>query len=171
MKICILADSHDHGSLLGAAVGDAHARGAEAVLHCGDVVAPSTLKVLRAYPLPVHIIHGNNTGDLVAMLKFAHRSGGLIHYYGQDAFLTLHSRKIFMVHYPLYGRALALTGDYDLVCCGHEHQTWMEKITNIQGGHTWCVNPGTVGGVSAPATYLLGDLDKMDFQVLNVPLN
>ncbi len=47
MKVCILSDSHDHIPLLDAAVADAKARGAEAVLHCGDVVAPSTLKYLN----------------------------------------------------------------------------------------------------------------------------
>ncbi|CAK0759131.1 hypothetical protein CCP3SC15_2460001 [Gammaproteobacteria bacterium] len=82
----------------------------------------------------------------------------------------LDNRRIFMVHYPLYGRALALTGDYDLVCCGHEHRTWMEEVPNIHGGRTWCVNPGTVGGVGATATYMLGDLETMNFQILPVPL-
>ena len=43
MKICIVSDSHDHRGHLAAAVADAKARGAEAVLHCGDLVAPSTL--------------------------------------------------------------------------------------------------------------------------------
>ena len=43
MKICIVSDSHDHIPLLEAAVADAKDLGVEAVLHCGDVVAPSTL--------------------------------------------------------------------------------------------------------------------------------
>ena len=46
MKLAIVSDSHDNRTLLEAAVRDAKARGAEAVLHCGDVVAPSTLNVL-----------------------------------------------------------------------------------------------------------------------------
>ncbi|MFN2350100.1 MAG: hypothetical protein ABR558_11105 [Thioalkalivibrio sp.] len=29
--------------------------GAEAVLHCGDLVAPSTLNVLKPYGLPIHV--------------------------------------------------------------------------------------------------------------------
>ena len=44
MKLCILSDSHDNRRLLDHAVADAKARGAEAVLHCGDVVAPTTLR-------------------------------------------------------------------------------------------------------------------------------
>ena len=73
MKVCIVSDSHDNRPLLEAAVADAKSLGAEAVIHCGDVVAPSTLNVLKHHGLPVHVIHGNNTGDLVQpieILKF-----------------------------------------------------------------------------------------------------
>ncbi|MDO9188250.1 MAG: metallophosphoesterase family protein, partial [Sulfurimicrobium sp.] len=63
MKICIISDSHDNRHLMAAAVEAAKERGAEAVIHCGDVVAPTTLKSLQKFGLPVHVIYGNNTGD------------------------------------------------------------------------------------------------------------
>ena len=47
MKVCILSDSHDHIALIDAAVADAKTAGAEAVLHCGDLVAPSTCTAWR----------------------------------------------------------------------------------------------------------------------------
>ena len=56
MKICVVSDSHDNRPLLEAAVRQARDLGAEAVLHCGDVVAPSTLSVLRPFGLPIHVI-------------------------------------------------------------------------------------------------------------------
>ena len=31
------------------------------------------------------------------------------------------------------------------------------------------MDPGTVGGVSHPATYVLGDLEKMEFEIRSVP--
>lgn len=52
MRICILSDSHDHIPLLDYAVAEAKSRGAKAVIHCGDVVAPSTLKCLTKHRLP-----------------------------------------------------------------------------------------------------------------------
>ena len=73
MKICILSDSHDHIPLLEAAVEMARNEGAEAVLHCGDVVAPSTLQCLDKFNLPVHVIHGKNTGDLYTLGQLASR--------------------------------------------------------------------------------------------------
>ncbi|HHH38306.1 MAG TPA: metallophosphoesterase [Sedimenticola sp.] len=165
MKVCILSDSHDHIPLLDAAVAEARALGAEAVLHCGDVVAPSTLKCLNKHGLPVHVIHGNNSGDLYTLGQLATRPGNVIQYHGMDAGLTLGGKRVFLVHYPHYARAMAATGDWDLVCCGHSHKFRTEWIPNIRGGKTPLVNPGTVGGVgSDPATWVLGDLESMSFE-------
>jgi putative phosphoesterase len=168
MKICIVSDSHDHRPLLEAAVRAAKAEGAQAVLHCGDVVAPSTLSVLKPLGLPVHVIYGNNAGDLYMMARIASNPASHVTFYGQDAGIELGGRRIFLVHYPHYARAMATTGDWDLVCCGHDHEVRIELIDNIKGGKTHLVNPGTVGGVAAPATYVLGDLDSMTFAVRNV---
>ena len=65
---------------------------------------------------------------------------------------------------------MATTGDWDLVCCGHDHEAKIETVANIKGGLTHMVNPGTVGGVAAPATYVMGDLDNMQFSLRNVAL-
>jgi putative phosphoesterase len=166
MKICILSDSHDHIPLLEAAVEEAKERGAEAILHCGDVVAPSTLARMNKYGLPVHVIHGNNTGDLYTLGQLATRPDNIIHYHGMDAAVELDGKRIFLVHYPHYARAMAATGDWDLVCCGHSHALKIESLPNIKGGNTPLVNPGTVGGVgSSPSTYIMADLESMEFEV------
>lgn len=169
MKICILSDSHDHIPLIDAAVAQAKAAGAEAVLHCGDLVAPSTLHCLERHGLPVHIIHGNNVGDLYTLGRMAADPDNRIHYHGMDAGLNLGGRRIFLVHYPHYARAMAATGDWDLVCCGHSHAPARELLPNLRGGHTLLLNPGTIGGVGqAPATYILGDLEAMTFDLHEV---
>lgn len=170
MKVCILSDSHDHIALIDAAVADAKAAGAEAVLHAGDVVAPSTLKCLNKYQLPVHVIHGNNTGDLHGMARISQKTGSMIKYHGMDAGIELANRMIFVVHYPHYAKAMAATGDWDLVCCGHSHEVEISKQQNCKGGSTWLVNPGTIGGVGdSAATWILGDLAKMQFEQREVP--
>jgi putative phosphoesterase len=170
MKICIISDSHDNRRLMDHAVEDAKARGAEAVLHCGDVVAPTTLRVLKKHGLPVHVIHGNNTGDMFSMAKLASEAGSMIHYYGPDAGITLGGKNVFLVHYPHYARGMAATGDWDLVCCGHDHRSEIQWVPNIKGGKTLMINPGTVGGVGSPATYVFGDLSTMEFEVMDVPV-
>jgi len=170
LKICIVSDSHDHREPLAAAVAEAKALGAQAVLHCGDLVAPSTLHAIIGLELPIHLIHGNNAGDVFHLSRFAQEPGNRVHYYGQDGSLALAHRRIFMVHYPHYAKAMALTGDYDLVCNGHEHRAVIERIRNVKGEDTLRIDPGTVAGVSAPATYVFGDLQTLEFGIRPVPL-
>jgi len=167
MKICILSDSHDNLHYLRIAVADAKQRGAEAIVHCGDVVAPSTLNKIQPYDLPIHVIHGNNTGDLYTLTRLSSAPNSVIHYYGQDADITLGGRHLFLVHYPHYARGMAVTGDYDLVCCGHSHRVALESVKNILGTQTIICNPGTVGAAGGrQATYIVGDLETMTFEVL-----
>jgi putative phosphoesterase len=171
MKICIVSDSHDNRFLLAAAVKDAKTRGAEAVIHCGDVVAPTTLRILNPIGLPVHVIHGNNTGDMFSLSRLSYNEDSVVQYYGQDAGITLADKKIFIVHYPHYAEAMATTGDWDMVCCGHDHKADIREIRNIKERSTLFVNPGTVGGVGAAPTYVMGDLEKMEFEICSVPVD
>lgn len=166
MKICIVSDSHDRGPMLATAIAEAKTRGAECVLHCGDLIGTNTLRASLKLGLPIHVIHGNNLGDPVSISRLACRSEGLLQYYGHDASLELNDRRIFMTHYPHIGEAFARAGDYDLVCCGHSHEPLISEETNRQGRHTWLVNPGTVAGLGAPeATWVFGDLATMAFEI------
>ena len=68
------------------------------------------------------------------------------------------------------GYALACTGDWDLVCCGHSHVAETRTVADVKGGSTWLVNPGTVAGLAGVATWVLGDLAQMRFDVHTIPL-
>ena len=92
-----------------------------------------------------------------------------MHYYGQDGSLSLAERRIFLVLFPHYAKAIALTGDYDLVCNGHEHRAVVDRVRNVKGNETLRIDPGTVAGVSAPAIYVLGDLQTLQFEIRPVP--
>ncbi|TNF91489.1 MAG: metallophosphoesterase [Gammaproteobacteria bacterium] len=164
MKIAVVSDSHDDRARFRQATLQAKENGAEAILHCGDIVAPSTLMESKAAGLPVHAIHGNNTGDLVMMSHVTNRPDSHLNYYGQDAELELHSRKIFLVHYPHYARAMARTGEYDIVCYGHDHHYHEEWLANMTGNKTLLLNPGSVAGLDGPASFMMLDLDTMSVQ-------
>ncbi len=174
MNICIVSDSHDRADSVAAAVKEAQAAGAEAVIHCGDLIGAHTLRASMKFGLPLHVVHGNNIGDQMAMHNLVAKSDGLLAYYGQDATLELGKRRIFVTHFPHYGRAMACTGDYELVCCGHSHHAEIVEQPNIKGGYSMLVNPGSVAGIDAPgvkarATWILGNLDLMSFEIRTLP--
>jgi putative phosphoesterase len=165
VKICIVSDSHDRADPLAQAVIQAKELGAQAVIHCGDVIGTQTLRAALDARLPMHVIHGNNLGDPVSLSRWARDSNGMLSYHGADARLELGGRRVFVVHYPEYGYAMACTGDWDLVCCGHSHEAGVRQVANVKGGKTWLVNPGTVAGLAAPATWALGDLASLRFEL------
>ena len=165
MKICVVSDSHDRAEALAQAVREAKAQGAEAVIHCGDLIGAQSLKLAITIGLPIHLIHGNNAGDPTALHNLVQASEGLLKYHGPDARIELAGRRIFVVHYDHYGYAMACTGDWALVCCGHSHQAEAREVANVKGEQTWLVNPGTVAGLAAPATWALGDLAAMRFEL------
>ena len=133
MKICIVSDSHDRADALAQAVREAKAQGAEAVIHCGDLIGAQTLKPALALGLPLHLIHGNNVGDPQALHHLSRASDGQLQYHGPDARIELAGRRVFVVHYHDYGYAMACTGDWELVCCGHSHQAEARKVASVKG--------------------------------------
>lgn len=151
--------------MLAAAVAAAKKAGAELVVHCGDLIGAMTLRPLLQLGLPVHVVHGNNQGDPVALWNLCSASAGLITYHGADIDLRLAGRRLFATHYPHYARGLACTGDYDVVCCGHSHEASVTQQPTVGGGMTWLVNPGSVAGLGATPTWLLADLANFEFEI------
>jgi uncharacterized protein len=174
MKICILSDSHDRSAPLVEAIMAAKAAGAEAVIHCGDLIGVNTLRASLRLGIPIHAVHGNNIGDVAALYRMMDKSNGLFTYHGAEAVLKLDERRIFVTHMPHHGHAFACTGDYDLVCHGHSHSAHVDKQADIKGGQCWLVNPGSVAGIDAPGveavpTWILGDLECMNFEICTLP--
>ncbi|MDO8989805.1 MAG: YfcE family phosphodiesterase [Sideroxyarcus sp.] len=170
MKICILSDSHDRSDPLVEAIKEAKAAGAQAVIHCGDLIGVNTLRASLKLDIPIHAVHGNNIGDVASLYRTMAKSNGLFAYYGQEAVLEIGGRKIFVTHMPNHGMAFACTGDYDLVCHGHSHTAHVGMQANVKGGKSWLVNPGSVAGIDAPGvkaipTWILGDLESMSFEI------
>ena len=170
MKICIVSDSHDRSPPLVEAIQEARTAGAQAVIHCGDLIGVNTLRASLKLGIPIHAVHGNNVGDVASLYRTMARSEGLFTYHGQEAVLEFGGRKIFVTHMPSHGHAFACTGDYDLVCHGHSHKAHVGKQVDVNGGHCWLVNPGSVAGIDAPGvdavpTWILGDLESMSFEI------
>jgi len=59
--------------------------------------------------------------------------------------------------------ALAHTGKYDLVCCGHTHDHRLERINNRT-----LLNPGDVMGKDGPGSFYLFDTLKRESKLLKI---
>ena len=134
------------------------------------MIGANTLRASLKLGLPIHVVQGNNIGDTMAIHNLMAKNAGKLIYHGIDATLELAGRRIFVTHYPHYGRGMACTGDYDLICCGHSHVAEIVKLANVKGGSTTLVNPGTIAGIHAPGivtplTWIMGDLEHMTFEI------
>ena len=165
MKIAIISDTHDNVPNLERALLWMKENKIEQLIHCGDLCAPSILKIILApqFAGPIHLVFGNvEDRDLTSKLAkdFSH-----VTHYGNVGETEIDGKKIAFVHYPDKGKELALSGSYDLVFYGHNHKPWEETI-----GQTRLVNPGTLAGLFAKATFAVYETasDKLELKILEL---
>ena len=152
MKVAILSDVHDNIWKLAEVLEDVRRVGAAALVFCGDLCAPFTLKQIgESLDGPIHVVLGNNDGDALLLSRIADAIDN-VSLHGPFAYVELDKRSVAIVHYPPIARDQARSGQYDLVCHGHDHQANVERI-----GDTLLVNPGEVMGRFGLSTYALYD--------------
>ncbi len=141
MKIAVMSDSHDNIWNLSKALDRIRDEKAEMIIHCGDIVAPFSLKQLLDAGVPVHCVFGNNDGDHYLLTRAAHASKGRITIYPLIGEIDAGGFKIAFTHEWPVAEGLAATGKYDLVCFGHSHQH-----ASLTSGTTLLLNPGEILG-------------------------
>ncbi len=157
MKIAILSDIHDHVWNLRAAL--AGLATADALLCCGDLCSPFIVGLLAdGFPgRPIHVVFGNNDGDLFRITQNAARVEQ-VHLHGALFQGELDGRRVAVTHYPDIGLAIAAGGQHDLVCYGHNHLFGIEPV-----GGVLTINPGALMGYDPagkrdiPATFVVYD--------------
>ena len=127
MRIAVLSDSHDNVWKLDNAL--PHLAQSDAVLHCGDIVAPFMIVRLMGGlgGVPLHVVWGNNDGDKRLLVEVA-RDEPTVRFHGDLAEIELGGLKVAVNHYPQIAGALAESGRYDLVCYGHDHAAYQKQI-------------------------------------------
>jgi putative phosphoesterase len=154
VKVAILSDVHDNIWKLEELLEDIARSGAGVLIFCGDLCAPFTLKQIgEGFDGPVHVVLGNNDGDVLLLSRIANGlDNATLH--GPFAYLEFGGRTIAVNHYPQIAIDQARSGQYDLVCYGHDHTANLEQI-----GDTLLVNPGEGMGRFGKSTYALYDTD------------
>lgn len=157
MKIAILSDIHDHVWNLKRAL--THMQDAEAMLVCGDLCSPFVVRLLGEgfQKGPVHIIFGNNDGDAFRINLVADRFEH-IHLHGELFQAEVGGKRFAASHYDNIAAQLARSGQFDVVCYGHNHHYHVEQVKD-----TLMINPGTIMGYDPtssediPATFVVYD--------------
>jgi putative phosphoesterase len=140
MKIVILSDIHDNIWNLNAAL--ARLTQADALICCGDLCSPFVVNLLADgfRDRPIHIVFGNNDGDSYRIMKNASRFS-YVHMDGEFFQSELGGKRFGVTHFNDIGLGLARSGQFDVVCFGHNHCFQIERVKN-----TLSINPGTLMG-------------------------
>lgn len=144
MKILIVSDSHGDTAALRKVI---ELEKPDRLFHLGDVTADPG-RVAGAYPeLPMEVVAGNcdawsGTDAPDQRIVTAERV----------KFLLVHGHK----HWVKMGTSMVVqagqSAGVDVVCFGHTHKALCRQQDGL-----WVVNPGTLGGVNAPATYAVAE--------------
>ena len=149
MIVGVMADSHDHLRLVRKALDVFRERGAEVVLHAGDVVAPFAAKVLAAFDRPVHAVFGNNDGERAGL-------GAVLDIAPGPRTFELGGVRIVVAH-DVGDIGEGDMAAADVVVTGHTHSPVIEP------GKPLRINPGETGGwLGGRATCVVLDTDSME---------
>lgn len=163
MKLAVISDTHDNIGKLDAALD--MMTGADVVLHCGDLCSPFVVEhIANNLPetTPVHIIWGNNEGDIrMICAKAADHNNITLH--GDFASLILGEQRVALTHYPDVARPLAASRHYQLVCYGHDHSAHHERVDD-------CIllNPGELLGLKGKTTFAWFETNTRTVQFVEV---
>lgn len=163
MIIAIMSDSHDHIWNVRKALQVLHSQKVGSIIHCGDIIAPFTLRELAAFEGPFHWVLGNNDGDPYMLTKISLTELKNIEPHGIIGKLYFDGVAIAFTHHEQVGVALAHTGEYDLVCCGHTHVYREERIND-----TVLLNPGDLMGKDGPGTFCLFDTVSREIELIKL---
>jgi putative phosphoesterase len=154
MRIAIVSDIHDHITNIRGALKKLYV--CDELICCGDLCSPFIVKELGlGFTGPIHIVFGNNDGDRYRIydgsMKYPH-----IRIHGEVLEPTLGGKRFGVNHFDNLGRSMALSGKYDVVCFGHNHEFEVSRV-----GHTLVVNPGEIFGMlTGDATCVVYDTDN-----------
>jgi len=156
MIVGLMADSHDHLRLTRSALEVFRERGAGAVIHAGDVVAPFAAKVLAGFDAPVHAVFGNNDGERAGLAKALDIAPG-------PRGFELDGRRIVVAHdLPEIPEEEAASAD--VLVTGHTHGPIIKP--SGEPGKPLIINPGETGGwLTGHATCAVLDTDTMEAEI------
>jgi uncharacterized protein len=142
MILVVMSDSHNNRQAVREALAIGRRRGAETILHCGDLGSPDLVSLFRGWTLYMAI---GNTDYEHAALQAAVRALGNGSVCGREIRLEADKLRIAAVHGDRAGDLadLIASGKFNFLFHGHTHRRRDSLI-----GTTRVVNPGALGSVA-----------------------
>ena len=156
MQIAVLSDIHDNVWKLAEAL--QRLQNADAMICCGDYCSPFVVAQLAGgFSGPIHLVFGNNDADLFRITSI---DGGHdhVHTHGELFEGEFDGKRLAANHYNNIALRIAGSGEYDVVCYGHDHIFKIERI-----GESLTINPGPIMGYNpgrredVPSTFVIYD--------------
>jgi len=160
MKIGVLSDTHDRAEIIQAAIRLLCGRGAELILHCGDIESPETVRLFTG--VTTQFVFGNWDRSRMALNK-AMREIGAVSHEGPGR-IELAGKRIGWLHGHVRGERSKLehSGELDFLFYGHSHRA-EAHVT----GKTLVLNPGALHR-ARPKTVALVDVATGEWDLLPV---
>ncbi len=125
-----------------------------------DFCSPFIVKELGKLNCRIHAVFGNNDGDKQSIMELVFNECKNITLHKVFGEIEMDKRKLAFIYYPALAKALASTGNYDVVFYGHIHEPKIEKIKDAL-----IVNPGEIfGGLKRP-TFAIYDTKSGDVRI------
>lgn len=150
MRIGVVSDTHNNIRNVHRIVELFNDAGVAHVIHTGDITQAKTIDVFAKLQAPMQGVFGNNDEERDSLEAAIARHG--FNFVEPPFTLTLHGRRIFVVHDP-YDLAGSLTPGFDLVLHGHTHRHRLEQTTS-----GLIFNPGECAG-HMPGLNSIGIID------------
>ena len=160
MRIAILSDIHDNLWNLEAAI--TFVQDADTLICCGDLCSPFVVDELARFTREIHVVFGNNDADLYRITAKALKTSNL-RVHGELFQAALGGKRFAVNHFDYLARPMAKSGDYDVVCFGHNHHLEISRA-----GECLLLNPGPIMGAEFSSgswrdckpTFLIYDTDR-----------
>jgi putative phosphoesterase len=159
MLIAIVSDTHSREANIRRALALLEQRGAQVVLHCGDI---EDAEVVPLFPAATHFVYGNCDTDRTGIARAIAQRGATLH----ESFghFEAEGLNLGFVHGddPALLRDLIQSDGFDFVFHGHTHQVRDDRI-----GKTRVINPGALYRARVK-TFALLDTEKRAVEWIEV---
>ncbi len=167
MKIAVISDTHDHRDNIVKAVNIMNKRKVDALIHCGDFIAPFVKKWFDNLNNNIKEnfwgVFGNNDGEEIGLKNIL---GQICKIETTELKMVLDGKSIFTSHMPnqITIDELSSSGKYDIILSGHTHE-----VVNMKVNGVLIVNPGEACGyLNNKATFAIIDTGKLEAEIIEL---